>query len=84
VKVPAGQTLQDLREYGEALGLHRIDLKTACVATGVLQACTFGVLATSSWMLPWLVPSASIGFILTVSLVCSVYARQHRGSQALR
>lgn len=71
VEASSGQTLSDLREYGEALGLHRIDLKACCVVTGVVQACTLGVLATSSWLLPWIIPSASISFVLAVGLVFS-------------
>ena len=61
--------LQELREFGEFLGLQHVNPKTACLITAIVQAVALGVLATSSWLLPWLIPSASIGFVLVVGMV---------------
>ena len=63
------QTLQDLRRYGEFLRLHKVELKTACIVTGIVQATALCMLATTSWMLPWLIPSVSVGFVLVVGLL---------------
>ena len=64
-----GQTLGDLRVFGEFLRLDKIGLKTACIISGIVQATTLALLATTSWMLPWLIPSASIGFVVVVGLI---------------
>ncbi|EKX35763.1 hypothetical protein GUITHDRAFT_146228 [Guillardia theta CCMP2712] len=64
----AREVLNDLRNFGILLGIDQWSLTTSLWVTGIVQVTAFSLLISSSWVLPWIIPTSTVGFVMSIAM----------------